>query len=247
MKAVDKFIGMFAIAVWNERERRLLLLRDRMGVKPLYYAWDGTHFWFGSELKALRAFRAMEARDRPRRARRIPAVRLHLRAALDLSRRAQAPARPLARAGRGGRAGRAPLLDAARRPSRTLTGSRGRARAPPRAPAGRRVPLSHGLGRAGGRVPLRRPRLVARDGAPAALRRRRDPHLHHRLRRPALRRVALREAGRGAPGHAPHREDRHRQRHAAACWASGPSSSTSRSATSPACRPTSSRRWRAST
>ncbi len=58
VKAVDKFVGMFAIAVWNERERRLVLLRDRMGVKPLYYAWDGSQFWFGSELKALRAFRA---------------------------------------------------------------------------------------------------------------------------------------------------------------------------------------------
>ena len=31
------------------------LLRDRMGVKPLYYAWNGNNFWFGSELKALRA------------------------------------------------------------------------------------------------------------------------------------------------------------------------------------------------
>jgi asparagine synthase (glutamine-hydrolysing) len=58
VKAVDKFIGMFAIAVWNERERRLMLLRDRMGVKPLYYAWNGSGFWFGSELKALRAFGA---------------------------------------------------------------------------------------------------------------------------------------------------------------------------------------------
>jgi asparagine synthase (glutamine-hydrolysing) len=57
VKAVDKFIGMFAIAVWNERERRLMLLRDRMGVKPLYYAWNGSTLWFGSELKALRAFR----------------------------------------------------------------------------------------------------------------------------------------------------------------------------------------------
>jgi len=55
-RAIDKFIGMFAIAVWNERERRLTLIRDRLGVKPLYYAWDGATFWFGSELKALRAF-----------------------------------------------------------------------------------------------------------------------------------------------------------------------------------------------
>src|SRR5689334_9592723 len=59
--AVDRFIGMFALALWNERERRLLLLRDRMGVKPLYYAWNGSQLWFGSELKALRAFRAWRA------------------------------------------------------------------------------------------------------------------------------------------------------------------------------------------
>jgi asparagine synthase (glutamine-hydrolysing) len=56
--AVDRFVGMFAIAVWNERERRMLLIRDRMGVKPLYYAWNGRELWFGSELKALRAFEA---------------------------------------------------------------------------------------------------------------------------------------------------------------------------------------------
>jgi asparagine synthase (glutamine-hydrolysing) len=61
MAAAERFTGMFAIALWNERERRLVLLRDRMGVKPLYYAWDGTSFWFGSELKALRAFGAWDA------------------------------------------------------------------------------------------------------------------------------------------------------------------------------------------
>lgn len=61
VKAVDRFIGMFAIALWNEQERRMILLRDRMGVKPLYYAWNGNNFWFGSELKALRAFRAWRA------------------------------------------------------------------------------------------------------------------------------------------------------------------------------------------
>jgi len=54
--AVDRFIGMFAIALWQESTRRLWLIRDRMGVKPLYYAWNGRALWFGSELKALRAF-----------------------------------------------------------------------------------------------------------------------------------------------------------------------------------------------
>ncbi len=54
--AVREFIGMFAIALWDERERTLELVRDRVGVKPLYFGWDGRSLWFGSELKALRAF-----------------------------------------------------------------------------------------------------------------------------------------------------------------------------------------------
>ena len=58
--AVDRFIGMFAIALWQESTRRLWLIRDRMGVKPLYWSWDGRVLWFGSELKALRAHRAFK-------------------------------------------------------------------------------------------------------------------------------------------------------------------------------------------
>ena len=55
--AVQRFIGMFAIALWHQPTRRLHLLRDRLGVKPIYYAWDGSTLLFGSELKALRAYR----------------------------------------------------------------------------------------------------------------------------------------------------------------------------------------------
>jgi asparagine synthase (glutamine-hydrolysing) len=54
--AVKRFIGMFAIAIWNEREQTMELVRDRVGVKPLHFGWDGKILVFGSELKAIRAF-----------------------------------------------------------------------------------------------------------------------------------------------------------------------------------------------
>ena len=45
--------GMFALALWNQAERRLLLARDRMGIKPLFFARHGEDLFFGSELKAI--------------------------------------------------------------------------------------------------------------------------------------------------------------------------------------------------
>jgi asparagine synthase (glutamine-hydrolysing) len=53
---VKQLIGMFAIGVWDRRDRTLTLVRDRLGIKPLYWAKFGGLFLFGSELKALRAY-----------------------------------------------------------------------------------------------------------------------------------------------------------------------------------------------
>ncbi len=52
-RALQKSIGMFALALWDKKEQVLSLARDRMGEKPLYYGWQGKTFLFGSELKAL--------------------------------------------------------------------------------------------------------------------------------------------------------------------------------------------------
>jgi asparagine synthase (glutamine-hydrolysing) len=50
---VNQLRGMFAVAVWDRRRRRLFLARDRVGKKPLFWAQRGTRFWFGSELRTL--------------------------------------------------------------------------------------------------------------------------------------------------------------------------------------------------
>jgi len=62
---VDKLIGMFAIAIWDKRERTLTLIRDRLGIKPIYWAKLGGLFMFGSELKALRQHQGWTPRIRP--------------------------------------------------------------------------------------------------------------------------------------------------------------------------------------
>ncbi|MEV4003879.1 asparagine synthase (glutamine-hydrolyzing) [Actinomadura sp. NPDC049753] len=58
---VTRLNGMYAFAIWDEHARRLLLVRDRLGIKPLYYARVGDGIIFGSEPKALLAHPEMKA------------------------------------------------------------------------------------------------------------------------------------------------------------------------------------------
>ena len=55
----SRFRGMFAIAVWVQSEQRLILARDRMGIKPLYYCLQDGEIFFGSELKCILAHPAV--------------------------------------------------------------------------------------------------------------------------------------------------------------------------------------------
>ncbi|MBD3387403.1 MAG: asparagine synthase (glutamine-hydrolyzing) [Candidatus Altiarchaeales archaeon] len=52
-ECVRMFDGMFAFALWDSRDERLLMARDRSGIKPLHYAWVGGTFLFASEIKSL--------------------------------------------------------------------------------------------------------------------------------------------------------------------------------------------------
>ena len=62
---VTKLRGMFAFALWDTRRRRLLLARDRVGIKQLFYAVVGDQLLFGSEIKALLEHPGLERRLRP--------------------------------------------------------------------------------------------------------------------------------------------------------------------------------------
>ncbi|NWF75464.1 MAG: asparagine synthase (glutamine-hydrolyzing) [Nitrospirae bacterium] len=53
IECIKKIRGMFAFAIWNKKKEELFLVRDRVGIKPLYYYYDGKLFIFASELKAI--------------------------------------------------------------------------------------------------------------------------------------------------------------------------------------------------
>jgi asparagine synthase (glutamine-hydrolysing) len=53
--------GMFAFVIWDRRKRALFAARDRLGIKPFYYRWDGKAFLFGSEIKTILAYPGVAA------------------------------------------------------------------------------------------------------------------------------------------------------------------------------------------
>ncbi len=84
--ALQASAGMFALALWDRRERVLHLARDRFGEKPLYFGWAGRDFVFGSELKALRCHPDFPG-EIDRQALRLFAARGYVPAPLSIYRR----------------------------------------------------------------------------------------------------------------------------------------------------------------
>ena len=68
---VDHLRGMFAIALWDRATQSLMLVRDRFGKKPLYWAQVGDALVFGSEIKAILAWPGVDRRAESRRHRRL--------------------------------------------------------------------------------------------------------------------------------------------------------------------------------
>jgi asparagine synthase (glutamine-hydrolysing) len=64
-RCFERFNGQWAVALWDSRARRLVLCRDRMGVRPLHWAWSGGSFLFASEIKALFADPRLDRRFDP--------------------------------------------------------------------------------------------------------------------------------------------------------------------------------------
>ena len=187
---VERLIGMFAFAVFDRKERRLSLVRDRLGIKPLYWGRQNGRVVFASELKALRGAPRMAPRDRSRRARVLSPLRLCAVAAFDLSRHRQARARQR-RQHRGRWQDRS--LDLLEPHGRRHAGQggaarswRGRGDGCAGIAAWRCGAAPAGLGCAARRVSLRRHQLIDRRGHDARAQQCAGQDLFHRLRREGL-------------------------------------------------------------
>ena len=80
----ERLRGMFAIAIWDARNRKLLLARDRVGKKPLFYFYDGSRIAFASEMKAILEVPGVPREIDPRSRLGLLLVSLHSGAQVDL-------------------------------------------------------------------------------------------------------------------------------------------------------------------
>ena len=64
-ECLQRFVGMFSLAIWDSRKQCLYLARDRLGIKPLYYYFNQGTLLFASELKGLMAFKSFEREIEP--------------------------------------------------------------------------------------------------------------------------------------------------------------------------------------
>ena len=208
-ETLKRINGMFAFAVWDRKTRTLYLARDRVGIKPLYWARFGGLFLFGSELKALRAHDGW-----------VPQIdRESLRAYM---RRGHVPAPfSIYRGVHKLHAGELlvygsrdePEISSYWDPAEIVAAAQARSsgcrrnggRRWPRRPAARRCRSANGCRCAARRLPVRRHRFVIGRGSDAGAEQPSGEHVHDRVWREELRRGGAREVRGQSSRHQPHR------------------------------------------
>ncbi len=82
-EVLNRLNGMFGLAIWDVRQRRLVLARDPFGIKLVYYRIDKDRLYFGSEIRAVRATMPDKCRDRSYVVESLPALSLYTLALHD--------------------------------------------------------------------------------------------------------------------------------------------------------------------